>query len=211
MHRRIMSLPAVLALGALLPSFGGAQAALEPPAATLALTVAPAPAALKATYHLMLTSTWPQEQTAGGCLNGGVETVEGTLSRGAGGNYTGRLNRRTELLFCGAHGEAAHGEAAQGGDEGGCALTLRGQGTVAMTGVVMGDEGSPSGRAMRATWTPSPEHQATVTGACAAAFKDAVRAMYLSTPHAVEFPLTTAGTGPRSERLENYAWAVELN
>jgi hypothetical protein len=34
--------------------------------------------------------------------------------------------------------------------------------------------------------------------------------MYLSTPHAVEFPLTSAGAGPRRERLENYAWKVEL-
>jgi hypothetical protein len=206
MSRRITPLAAVLALGALVPSLGAAQTALEPPGASLALAAAPGPVALKAVYHLVLTSTWPQELTAGGCRNGGVETVEGTLTRGAGGAYTGRLARHTELLFCGAHGEAAHGA-----DEAGCALTLRGEGTVAMTGVVMEDESSPSGRAMRATWTPDPEHQATVTGACAAAFKDALRAMYLATPHAVEFPLTTAGQGARSEQLENYAWAVELN
>ena len=203
MSRRITTLAAVLALGAFVPSLGGAQ--------TVALVAAPGPAALKTAYHLVLTSTWPQDQTAGGCRNGGVETVEGTLTRAADGTYSGRLARRTELLFCGAHGKAAHGEAAQGGDEMGCALTLRGRGTVAMTGVVMGDEQSPSGRAMRATWTPDPAHQATVTGACAAAFKDALRAMYLTTPHAVEFPLTTAGQGARSEQLENYAWAVELN
>jgi hypothetical protein len=38
----------------------------------------------------------------------------------------------------------------------------------------------------------------------------AVRRMYLGTPHAAEFPLTAAGMGPRTERLENYAWIVEL-
>ena len=47
-------------------------------------------------------------------------------------------------------------------------------------------------------------------GTCAPAFKQAMKQMYLSTPHAVEFPLTSAGTGPRTERLENYAWKVEL-
>jgi hypothetical protein len=35
--------------------------------------------------------------------------------------------------------------------------------------------------------------------------------MYLSTRHGAEIPLTTADAGPRTERLENYAWAVELN
>ncbi|MFL5516733.1 MAG: hypothetical protein ACJ8DJ_11290, partial [Gemmatimonadales bacterium] len=29
--------------------------------------------------------------------------------------------------------------------------------------------------------------------------------------HGAEIPLTTAGTGPRTERLENYAWIVELD
>ena len=35
--------------------------------------------------------------------------------------------------------------------------------------------------------------------------------MYLSTPHAAEFALTPSGAGPRSERLEYYAWKVELD
>ena len=47
-------------------------------------------------------------------------------------------------------------------------------------------------------------------GACAPAFKQAMKEMYLSTPHAAEFPLTAADEGPRTERLENYAWTVEL-
>ncbi len=203
MSRRITSLAAALAFGALVPSLAGAQGALEP---ALAFSEAPAPAALKAAYHLVLTSTWPQEQVRNGCRNGGVETVEGTLVRGAGGGYTGSFTRRTELLFCGAHGESSLGAEPQG-----CALTLTGEGTVAMTGVVVDDEESPSGRAMRATWIPDAAHGAAVSGACPATFKEAVRAMYLSTPHAAEFPLTAAGAGPRTERLENYAWKVEVD
>jgi hypothetical protein len=35
--------------------------------------------------------------------------------------------------------------------------------------------------------------------------------MYLTTPHAAEFSLTGEGTGPRTERLENYAWIVEVD
>lgn len=205
MSRRITFLAAALALGALAPSLGGAQSALEPARAELALRNATAPATLKASYHLVLTSTWPQQQVRSGCLNGGVETVEGTLVSDARGSYTGSFTRRTELLFCGAHGESA-----LGGETQDCALTLTGEGMVAMTGVVVDDETSPSGRAMRATWTPEAAHGAAVSGACPAAFKDAVRAMYLSTPHAAEFPLTAAGAGPRTERLENYAWKVEL-
>jgi hypothetical protein len=205
MSRRITSLAAALAAGSLAPSLAGAQGALDPAPAALAFSEAPVPAALKATYHLVLTSTWPQEQVRNGCRNGGSETVEGTLVRGAAGGYTGTFTRHTELLFCGAHGESSLGAEPQG-----CALTLTGKGTVAMNGVVMDDETSPSGRAMRATWIPDATHGATVSGACPAAFKDAVRAMYLSTPHGAEFPLTAAGTGPRTERLENYAWTVEL-
>jgi hypothetical protein len=151
-------------------------------------------------YQVLLTSAWSQE-TAGGCRNGGTETVEGALSRNADGTYSGSFVRRTELLFCGAHSAAARS----------CALTLVGRGSVVMTGVVMDDEASPSGRSVRATWIPAPGHEAVVSGACPAAFKDAMREMYLSTPHAVEFPLTAAGAGPRTERLENYAWTVELN
>jgi hypothetical protein len=205
MSRRITSLAAALAVGSLVPSLAAAQEALDPAPAALALGEAPVPAGLKATYHLVLTSTWPQEQVRNDCRNGGVETVEGTLIRGAGGGYTGSFTRRTELLFCGAHGESSLGAESEG-----CALTLTGEGSVAMTGVVVDDQTSPSGRAMRATWIPDAAHGAAVSGACPAAFKQAVRAMYLSTPHAAEFPLTTVGSGPMTERLENYAWTVEL-
>lgn len=97
MSRRLIPLAAALALGALAPSAAAAQAAL-------ALSGMPGPAELKATYHLLLRSTWPQEQAANGCRNGGAETIEGTLARGADGSYSGVLARRTELLFCGVHG-----------------------------------------------------------------------------------------------------------
>lgn len=199
-------LVAAFALGSLATS--AAAQSVVAPSASLALTSAPAPptpmpGVLKAAYRVRLTSTWPQETTAGGCRNGGQEMLEGTLTRNADGTYAGTFDRHTELLFCGAHGP-------QGSTAAGCALTLEGHGTVAMTGVVRGDETSPSGRSVVATWTPTSGHEAAVSGACASTFKDAVKAMYLSTPHAAEFPLTPAGAGPRTERLENYAWSVEL-
>jgi hypothetical protein len=179
----------------------GAAAALVLAAFALA-GEAPAPTALKPAYHVRLTSTWPQE-AAGACRNGGEETLDGTLERNADGTYSGSFARNTRLLFCGAHGvEAAAAES--------CALTLQGTGRVTADGVVMDDETSPSGRSVRIEWAPEPGHSAVVTGACPAAFKAALRKMYLSTRHAAEIPLTTTGTGPRTERLENYAWTAEL-
>ena len=195
---------AALALAALIPSAGAGERALWPaPASFTFVREAPAPAVLKTAYHVRLDSTWPQE-SAGDCRNGGEETLDGTLTRNTDGTYSGSFARNTRLLFCGAHGsEGATAER--------CALTLRGEGRVTANGVVMEDETSPSGRSVRVEWTPVSGHSAAVTGACPAAFKDALRGMYLTTRHGAEFPLTTAGEGPRTERLENYAWAVELN
>jgi hypothetical protein len=173
--------------------------------ASLALTDSPEPtppharAALKTAYRLRLTSTWPQE-TAGGCRNGGEETVAGALELQADGSYAGTLTRHTTLLFCGAHGPGAAA----------CSLALTGTGPVTMTGLVLADDRSPSGRALRVTWSPARGHQAEVTGACADNFKTAVQEMYLSTPHAAEFPVTTVGSGPTTEELDSYAWKVEL-
>jgi hypothetical protein len=205
-HRTIITLlAAALALAGLTPLAGGAQSA--PGSRTIALTLAdgamPARPALKPVYHVRLTSTWPQE-AAGGCRNGGEETIEGTLAREADGTYTGTFARRTELLFCGTHGSLQDTKAAA------CELALTGRGDVSATGVVRDDESSPSGQEVRLVWTPAPAHQASVRGACTPAFKQAMKEMYLSTPHAAEFPLTSAGAGPRTERLENYAWRVEL-
>ena len=194
-----------LALAGLTPMAAGAQRSAIPSmiALSLADSAAPARAALKPAYHVRLTSTWPQETASGGCRNGGEERIEGTLVRAADGRYTGTFTRRTELLFCGAHGS-------QGEEAASCELALTGRGDVDATGVVREDEASPSGREVRLVWTPAPDHQAAVSGECAPAFKEAVQQMYLATPHAAEFPLTSAGEGPRTERLENYAWTVEL-
>jgi hypothetical protein len=195
---------AALALATLIPSTGAGQSAFRPAQASFTFArEAPGPAVLKTAYHVRLTSTWPQE-AAGGCRNGGEETLDGTLTRNTDGTYSGSFARNTRLLFCGAHG--SEGAAAER-----CALTLRGEGRVTANGVVMEDETSPSGRSVRVEWTPVSGHSAVVTGACPAAFKDALRGMYLTTRHGAEFPLTTAGAGPRTERLENYAWTVELN
>ena len=194
------TIPALAASIALLgagPAPAKAQAA--PPAAraiSLARSPGPMISVLKSVYHVRLTSTWPQETGARGCRNGGEEAVEGTLTLNDDGSYAGTFSRRTQLLFCGAHGP--HESAAASS----CAITLTGEGRVVATGEVMEDGESPSGRSLRLTWMPGPGHAATVTGECAEGFKQAVKAMYLSTPHAAEFALTPSGAGPRSERLE---------
>jgi hypothetical protein len=217
---RISPLAAVLALSGAAGSVRAQVSSPESAASSLALTAAPAvastprlapvpaltpvpgpaPGALKSVYRIRLTSRWPQESVSAECRNGGLETLAGTLDRKADGTYAGSFTRETRLLFCGAHGPATAA----------CSLDLEGKGRVAMTGVVMGDDTSPSGRSIRVTWTPAAGHQAAVTGDCAEGFKQAVRGMYLSTLHAAEFPLTTVGSGPRTDELESYAWRVEV-
>lgn len=163
----------------------------------------PRPSALKNAYHIHLQSAWPQlAGGAPGCVNGGEEALDGTLTLGPSGLYTGTFNRHTRLLFCGVHGAAA-------GDA--CELVLQGEGTVAATADVVADGTSPSRRSARLQWVPSQGNTATVTGACPAAFKEAVEEMYLSVRHGVELPLTVAGSGLRSERLEDYAWIVSVD
>ena len=80
------------------------------------------PANLAAAYHLRLRSAWPQTPASNeACRNGGDEMVEGVLSRMGDGSYRGTFERRTLLLFCGAHG--TDGQA--------CELRLEGDGEVA--------------------------------------------------------------------------------
>jgi hypothetical protein len=79
-----------------------------------------------------------------------------------------------------------------------------------VSGVAVDDETIPSGRSAWIEWTPMPGHGAVVSGSCPATFKDALRKMYLTIRRRAEFPLTTAGEGPRTERLEDYPWTVEL-
>ena len=106
-----MSRSTIPALAASLALLGAGPAAGSgagrPPAATaisLARSPAPMTSVLKSAYHVRLTSTWPQEAGAGDCRNGGEEAVEGTLALNDDGTYAGTFTRRTELLFCGAHG-----------------------------------------------------------------------------------------------------------
>jgi hypothetical protein len=162
---------------------------------------APRRPALAHAYHLRLESAWPQAGAVGdGCRNGGDEVVEGLLTRGPDGLYRGSLDRRTLLLFCGAHG--AEGTA--------CELVLEGDGKVAMTGHVVADARSPSGSALQVSWRPSRTHGAAVRGACSADFKRSIEGMYRSVAHGAAFALPAAGAGRRTEQLEDYAWTVEV-
>jgi hypothetical protein len=158
------------------------------------------PDALAERYHIRLTSAWPQLPAGDGCENGGTEIVQGTLTRTGAGDYSGTLTRKTRLLFCGAHGPAGHG----------CALALEGEGGVVMRGMVLPDERSPTGRVLRVAWVPAAAHAARVNGACGEDFKKGVERMYLTARHGVEFALPNAGAAPRTERLEDYAWVVEV-
>jgi hypothetical protein len=177
-----------------------------PPAAAQAIAYGEPPPirtraeALADRYHVRLTSAWPQFVAGDGCVNGGDEVVEGTLTRTGAGDYGGTLLRKTHLLFCGAHGPA--------GDS--CALALDGGGGVVMRGMVLPDERSPTGRVLRVAWTPAAEHAARVNGACGTEFKQRVERMYLTARHGAEFALPNAGAAPRTERLEDYAWVVEV-
>jgi hypothetical protein len=151
-------------------------------------------AELAASYRVRLQSAWPQLPTSTDCENGGSETLEGVLTRTRSGDYSGTFTRSTRLLFCGAHGTS--GEA--------CALVLEGDGQVAMHGIVV------DGASLRAEWTPAAKHVAEVRGACDESFKQGVHRMYLTVRHGVEFALPPAGAAPRRERLEDYAWIVEV-
>jgi hypothetical protein len=157
--------------------------------------------ALKQSYQITLRSEWPQWGAGSACVNGGEETLVGTLTANGEGEYGGTLRRRTRLLFCGAHGASAADR---------CDLTLEGDGAVTVSAEVLEDERSPSGRVARMLWIPEPGHTAAVTGTCSDSFKNAVQAMYLSARHSAEVPLTTVGSGPLRLRLEDYPWTVEV-
>jgi hypothetical protein len=124
------------------------------------------------------------------------------FSADSSGLYSGTLVLDTRLLFCGAHGTRTAVRE-------GCALTLEGKGSVALTGVVVAEETSPSGIAASIECSPMPRRSAEVTGSCPAEFKNALRKMYSRHPASGGVPATTAGEGPRTERLENYPWTVQ--
>ncbi len=196
MTTQVHSTAAVLALLLLAVPPVAAQAIAygEPP------PIRSRPEALAERYHVRFTSAWPELPAGAGCENGGREVVEVTLIRTGTGDYSGPLTRRTHLLFCGAHGPA--------GDA--CALVLDGEGGVVVQGVVVPDERSRTGRVLRVAWTPAADHTARAHGACGSEFKAGVERMYLSVRHGLEFALPTAGAAPRTERLEDYAWVVEV-
>lgn len=207
-RRRSLGLAGALALTAFASLSLRAQSAPLADAHTTALAlgnrpIRPWPATLKTTYRIRLRSAWPQLASGSeGCFNGGEETLDGTLAANTDGTYSGTFTRRTRLLFCGAHGSDSAGS---------CELTLRGEGQVSVSAVVMADDSSPSGRVARLVWVPAPDHRASVTGACPAPFKEAVEAMYLNAHHSVELPLIEAGAAPMTRRLEDYAWTMEIN
>jgi hypothetical protein len=195
MKRRMLGLTSGVALTILLTA----------PAATQAIAYRELPARratapLADAYHVTLKSAWPQLGASGvACRNGGDEMVRGMVNRNAAGIYEGTLDRSTLLFFCGTHGVSGRS----------CELVLEGDGGVAVRGVVVPDDASPSGSALRLSWTPRADHGAVVQGACSADFKRSVREMYLSVRHGAEFALPVAGKGMR-ERLEDYAWTVEV-
>ncbi len=195
MKRRMLGLTSGVALTILLTAPAATQVI-----AYRELSVPRAAAPLAGAYHLSLQSAWPQLGTSGiACRNGGDEMVRGMVTRNAAGIYEGTLDRSTLLFFCGTH--SASGES--------CELVLEGDGSVAVRGVVVPDEASPSGSALRLSWTPRADHAAEVQGACSADFKRSVREMYLTVRHGAEFALPVAGKGMR-QRLEDYAWTVEV-
>jgi hypothetical protein len=147
MTRRMLGLTSGVALTIFTTAAATQAIALrEPPAPRPVTDLADA-------YHVTLRSAWPQfGDTAYACRNGGDELVRGMVTRNADGVYAGTLDRTTLLYFCGNHGVTGAP----------CELVLEGDGGVAVRGVVVPDETSPSGSAVRLSWTPNPSHGAEV-------------------------------------------------
>ena len=186
-----------LPLLAAAPLAGQAEVAFAPaPApATAVVPLAAAPAQRPA-WTIRLTSDWPQYQTGTLCVNGGSESLNGTLTVDSTGAYHGFLERKATIQFCGKHAGAARE----------CHLTLSSGGTVAATAHVE-DGAAP---VMLLAWsTPPDSGYATVQGTCQAEFLKAVRQLYLSVGHAIEVPLPAAGD-TQAIRLEDYGWIAEL-
>jgi hypothetical protein len=57
---------------------------------------------------------------------------------------------------------------------------------------------------------PEATHAARVSGECGADFKEKMERMYLTVRHGAEFALPNGEAAPRRERLEDYAWVVEI-
>jgi hypothetical protein len=159
-------------------------------------------AALKPVLTIRLMSDWPQLTTPDGtCLNGGQETLTGTLELSSGGNYLGTLTRQAEIRFCGAHGAASDA----------CELTLVSVGPVDAKGEVYPFNTARTNPVVELRWATAPVGtEVHVEGNCAPEFDEALRRMYLGAGHVIEIQIPLAGEGPLNHRLEDYGWLVEV-
>lgn len=204
MHRRTALF--VLALGSAAPVAAqqatllaaGLPGAESPAAVTRALHAA----MLKPAYQVKLVSDWPQLSAGGvGCVNGGQEVLEGKLVQTSSGDYTGQLVRKGTIRFCGVHAGVAEV----------CALTLTSAGTVTARGAVAPIGNGWTSPVVTLRWSsPEGSSEAVVEGDCSAQFNEAVRRLYLSVSHSVEFLLPTADQGPSTVRLDDFGWIVDV-
>lgn len=161
-----------------------------------------APSPLRPAYQLRLVSDWPQLTGGGlGCVNGGQEVLEGTLTQTGDASYAGRFKRKATIRFCGAHAGATEM----------CSLILTADGTVAARGMVAVTRGDWTSPPIELRWTtPEGASEAVVTGDCAPEFNEKVKRLYLSASHAVEFTLPPAGEARRTVALDDYGWIVDV-
>jgi hypothetical protein len=158
-------------------------------------------AALKPALAVTLTSNWPQLREPGGtCVNGGEETLAGTLRLTSGGNYEGALHRHATILFCGSHGPARES----------CELTLSSTGPVSAVGEVQPFTAGWTDPVMTLNWSTPDGAEVRVDGSCPEAFNEALRKMYAGVSHAVEFPVPVAGEDERGFRLDDFGWLVQV-
>lgn len=157
---------------------------------------------LASTYTLSLVSDWPQLSAAGiACVNGGQEVLRGAVTRTTEGHYVGQLERRATILFCGVHG----------GAQDACALTLTSDGPVEAQGHVLPSEAAGSAPLVELQWASTEAaSDLVIEGDCAPSFNESLRRLYQSVTHTLEFPLPLAGAGPRTVRLEDYGWIVDV-
>lgn len=159
-------------------------------------------ALLRPQYRMRLVSDWPQLSAGDlGCINGGQEVLEGTLTQNGDASYAGQFRRRATIRFCGAHAGATEL----------CALTLTADGTVAARGTVALSRGDWTSPPIELRWTtPEGASDAVVTGDCTPEFNEKVKKLYLSASHSLEFTLPPAGEPRRTIALDDYGWIVDV-
>lgn len=190
--------PAVVSV---LSAQAAAELALGPLSATAVGHESRSGTGLASVYTLSLVSDWPQLSAGNGCFNGGQEALNGTLTRTASGSYTGQLERRATILFCGVHSGTASA----------CALTLTSRGMVEARGDLLPHVADGSAPVVELTWAAAEgASEVAIQGDCSSSFNESLRRMYLGVTHALEFPLPLAGEGALTVRLEDYGWTVEV-